>query len=223
MTGRRMVKGGAARASEIVPPIGGPEVPPHEEQESAVPPEEAAAEVAAAPTGDVGSSLAGARLRLGTRWGETAETVLAIGDPRTLYDRLAAELTLGNGATQYGEILSSADSAERNMLDASRLHRSARLEEESVRLSVLRREEVLRTAAREELDRERAEGKRSKAPTIQDVEDRTVANWPDEIASIRRAKDEIHAVVEVAETLETAWRSRAATLREMLARYAPTR
>lgn len=229
--GRRL-KGGsglaAERARQIVPVIGAEEAPPHESahadgaytQEMTEEFSDAQAQVQArvdreSPRGDSSER--------GGRWGPVTTTILSVGDPRAAYDRLRAELTLGDGATQYGEILAAADGAERNMLDASRLHRAARLEEEDVRHDVGKREEVLRSAARAELEKEKLAGERSKAPTIQDVTDRMLAAWPDEVHSLARKRDEIHGVVAVTETLETAWRSRASTLREMLARYAPTR
>lgn len=157
-------------------------------------------------------------------WGGLIETVLEIGDPRSLYDRLYAELSLEGGElASFGAIAAAANHAERNIVDATRLHRAARLEEERVRYDTAKREEILRTSARAELEREKADGKRSKAPTIQDVEDRMIASWPDALSDIRGARDKVHAVVETTDALCRAWVSRAATLRSMLDRFAPRR
>lgn len=219
--GRRLMGTGvgAERARAIVPQIGTEEAPPHEPH----------IEVAEMTGDDIETNAAAhaaleiGRSRASGKWGSVTTTIITVGPPLAAYERLRAELSLGDGATQYGEILKSADRAELNMLDASRLHRAARLEEEDTRHEVSKQEEILRSAARTELEKEKAKGERSKAPTIQDLTDRMLANWPDQMDALRRKKDEIHGVVAVTETLENAWRSRAATLREMLARYAPTR
>lgn len=156
-------------------------------------------------------------------WGAMIHTVTSIDDPRRMYDRLYNELTLGEGATEYGAVLVAADRAEQNRVDACRLARFTKLEDERVEHEVKKRLEVLRTSAREELDKEKAAGTRSKAPTIQDVEDRVVANWPDEVESIRRRTAEMHGVLRAVEGLEDAWKSRCHTLRVIMERVAGPR
>lgn len=155
-------------------------------------------------------------------WGAMVETVYDL-DPHPLYTRLYNELTMGEGATEYGAVLAACDRAEQNRIDACRLARFTKLEDERVEYEIKKRMEVLRTTARTELDQEKAEGKRSKAPTIQDIEDRVVANWPDQVESDRRRVAEMHGVLRAVEGLEDAWKSRCHTLRAIMERVAPPR
>jgi len=198
----------AARAAAQVVPTGLPdgEVPPHEDEVDAVP-EEASRRRDADET----SQFAG-----------VVHDIRQVDVPAT-YERLRDELRLGDGVVHYAQVLAAADSAERNAFDAGLLARAAKLEQEEVDRRTGAELEVLRTAARDELEKEKTEGRRSKAPTIQDVEDRVVANWPDKSSQLHRRREEIHAARAVADNLESRWVSRCATLRSMLDRYAPRR
>lgn len=161
-------------------------------------------------------------------WGGVIEHAFTL-DPEPLYRRLYEDLRLGDEATEYGAVLAACDRAEQNTIDALRLARHAKLEDESVSRKANERLEVLRTAAKRELVAEVEASKDEKgkpsmrAPTIQDIEDRVVANWPDEFASLSRRKEEMHGVLRVCEGLESSWRSRCATLRAILERVAPSR
>ena len=151
-------------------------------------------------------------------WGAIVESVFRL-DAREVYARLVAELSLGDGATEYGVVLAAVDCSARNIFDSARLVRAAKLEDERLGSSIDERLEVLRSTARAELEQEKTEGKRSKAPTIQDIDDRMVAGWPDEARALRASKAEMHGALRAAEGLETAWRSRASDLRAMLDRF----
>jgi hypothetical protein len=157
-----------------------------------------------------------------TPWGVVIDDVVRI-DVSATFARLSEEITLGDGATEYGAVLQALDRADANYVEAVKLSRAAKLEQERIDRKVAEDIETMRTAVRGELEREKKSGERSKAPTLQDIEDRMIANWPTEYSRLRRRSEEIHAARAVAEGLEMAWRSRASSLRSMADRYSPTR
>lgn len=155
-------------------------------------------------------------------WAKVVDDVYRIDVVET-YRRLTENLSLGDAATQYGAVLAALDAAERDAFDAVRLHRAAKLEEERVEVDVSKALEIMRTSARDELEREKTDGKRSKAPTIQDVEDRMLANWPSEVTRHRERLAVQHGATRAIEELAGSWRSRCASLRAIMERVAPTR
>lgn len=226
---RRMVSQGTSigsqRAAELFP-TPEPAPPPHEEhehddgaytQEMTEEFSEEQAEVQARIDAERAESSA-----IAAMWGPVVETITRI-DVAAVQERLYRELTLGDGVTEYGAILHALDAADRNIVDAARLERAAKLEQQRVDREVNIELEVLRTAARNELEREKAEGKKSKAPTIEEVSDRMLNNWPTKVSQLEDQTHQIHAVRAVCETLTQAWRSRASSLRAMADRYAPRR
>jgi hypothetical protein len=169
-----------------------------------------------------GSPVAGAGEAVGGAWGRIVETVYAL-NPEDTYARLVSDLRLGTDATSYGAVLPALDRAERNYFDAVRLARMAKLEDEEVTRAANSELEILRTTARAELDAEKASGKRSKAPTIQDVEDRILANWPDRSSRLARKRAAMHGALRSVEGLVDAWRSRCSTLRVIAEKVSPNR
>lgn len=217
----------ARAAADVIPDPKDSLAPPVEARDEPAPWEEEAHD-AQQPEVAPSAVVKGAKFpELG--WGAVIEHALTI-DPVEVYQRLYDDLRLGDNATEYGAVLAACDRAEQNSVDAVRLARHAKLEDERVGRVVGERLEVLRTAARRELEKEVADSYDDKlkkttkrAPTIQDVEDRVVANWPDESASLNRRKAEMHAALRIAEGLADSWRSRCATLRAILERVAPSR
>ncbi len=210
-TGRRRKKvagrtDGDRVAEGLIPAGDVSDAPPHEEHEGAAPAHEDAPR---RPSGTSG-------------WDVITSEVRGI-DVRATYQRLYDELVLGDGANTYGAILHALDRADRNIVDAERLVRAAKLEQERVDRDVAIELEVLRTTARKELEAEKAAGTRSKAPTLDDIADRMTANWPSKMAAVKAPSEEIHAVRAVCEKLEVAWRSRSQSLRSMADRYAARR
>lgn len=184
------------------------------------------------PRGDTDPYLAGIDAKRGnpakeerfpfpSPWGAIVTDVFKL-DVQETYARLSQELTLGDGATEYGTVLAAVDKAAKNAFTAACLVRAAKLADDHFSFELSKRTEVLRTAARDELEREKADGKRSKAPTIQDIEDRTVANWPDEMAAISRRRGEMHGAFRSIEALEKAWWTRCSDLRAIAERFAFT-
>ncbi len=155
-------------------------------------------------------------------WGGVIETIITI-DVQAEFDELTELLSLGNGVTDYGVILSALDASSTNAFRATRLARAAKLEELKVDREVSEHLEVLRTSASKALNQEKVDGTRSKAPTIQDIEDRMMANWPGQVHTQRRKSEEMHAVRGLCESLEARWAARLFSLKSMADRYAPTR
>lgn len=149
------------------------------------------------------------------QWGFVVETIYRI-DPRHDYDRLTTALAQGEGITEYGVVLGALDAAERNAFDAKRLYAAARVERERVLHAIATEREVLRTAARDSLEAEKAAGTRSKAPTLDDIKDRMVADYGDKVMELKLRETEITEAVGVIEQLVDSWRSRAASLRAAL-------
>lgn len=198
------------RVSEaLIPPADVSDAPPHEDTGVGVPEHEEGHGEGAAPARADG-------------WGTIITTIRGI-DVAKMYQRLYDELVLGEGASEYGSILHALDRADRNIVDAERLVRAAKLEQERVDRNVAIELEVLRTTARKELEAEKAAGTRSKAPTLDDIRDRMTGNWPTKMGEVNGPSEEIHGVRSVCEKLEVAWRSRAQSLRAMADRYAARR
>ncbi len=72
--------------------------------------------------------------------------------------------------------------------------------------------EIMRSTAREQLESEKsalkASGGSAKAPTLQEVQDRVIANWHDEWSSIEARKAEMHGAFRSIEGLKEAWNER---------------
>lgn len=208
---RRLIKTQGDRVAQQIVPSAEPQAPPPETK---------------TPVGKTNGHRAettAAKSETSQRtWGAIVDDVVRI-DVRATYEHLRDSLSLGDGVTEYGTLLSALDQADRNYVDAVKLARATKLEEQQVDRKVSEELEVLRSTARDELEHEKSEGKRSKAPTIQDIEDRMMSNWPTKVHELRRRSEEMHAARAVAEGIEVAWKSRAASLRSMVDRYAPSR
>jgi hypothetical protein len=147
-------------------------------------------------------------------WGLVITDVFNLDVHKTL-TRLEKELSLGDGATEYGTVLHAVDKSAKNLFDAARLARKAKLVDQQFSDELDRRLEVLRSSAQAALEEEKAKGLRSKAPTIQDIKDRMMASWPDEMSSINTRKEEMHGAFRAIEAMEHAWRERNQSLRVM--------
>lgn len=152
-----------------------------------------------------------ARDRFPLPWGGVINDTVRI-DVTATFRRLTADLDLGDGVGDYGAAIRALDLAARNAFDATRLTRAAKIADEEFAAQLDERLEVLRSGARKALEEEKAEAKRkgepAKPPTLQEVEDRMVASWPDEVRSIRRRKAEMHGAFRSIEGLEESWRQR---------------
>lgn len=151
-------------------------------------------------------------------WGAVVHHVFDL-DVMTTFKRLEKELTLGDGATEYGTVLRAVDQGARNLYDAARLARKSKLEDEAFGIQLDKRLEVLRTAAQQALLRERSGVKGTKAPTIKDIEDRMLSSWPDEMTTITKRRAEMHGALRSIESLETAWKVRCSALEVIAAQF----
>lgn len=155
-------------------------------------------------------------------WGVIIDSVLSV-DPEATFTRLRAELSLEMDHTSYAHVAAALDLADRRYFEASLLVRGAKLEEQRIERQIDMRLEVLRTQARTEIETEkRLAAKESGAKTVgkatlEEVRDRCFSSWPDEVSALERKKDEYHAARAVTEELASAWRSRASSLRELVA------
>lgn len=154
-------------------------------------------------------------------WGNIVVDTLRIADPAGLARRLRDELTLGDDRTNYGRVLEALDRSAHNLDAAGRLYRSAVIEEQRYESQTAERLEVLRSTAKEDLQAE-YQKKLRKSPTKEDVEDRIVANWPDEYRTTKLRRAELHGAVRSLEILKDAWSARCAALRTMADKTRPT-
>lgn len=151
-------------------------------------------------------------------WGLVIADVFHL-DVHKTYARLAKELTLGDGASEYGTVLKAVDQSSKNLFEAARLARKAKLEDEKFASDLDKRLEVLRTAAQQALEQDKRGGLRSKAPTIKDIDDKMLATWPDEVSSIKARKAEMHGALRAIESLEEAWKDRCHSLRTLALQF----
>jgi hypothetical protein len=155
-------------------------------------------------------------------WGTIIETVLTV-DPEVVFERLTEELSLDYQHTDYASVAKALDLSDRRYFEASLLVRAAKLAEQQVDRDVGSKMEILRTDARQKLEAEKraaaaaAGSKATGKATLEEVSDRTLATFPDEVRALKRRSEEFHAARAVAEELAAAWRSRASSLREMVA------
>lgn len=145
-------------------------------------------------------------------WGLVITDVFHL-DVHKTYQRLVDELSLGDNSTEYGSVLHALDQSARNLFEAARLARKAKLEDQQFGVDLDKELEVLRSAASAALERDKKDGLRSKAPTIKDIEDRMLASWPDQMTSIKKRREEMHGAMRSIEALEVAWRERCQALR----------
>ena len=145
-------------------------------------------------------------------WGMVITDVFKL-DVHATFKQLSTDLELGTGATEYGTVLAAVDRSARNLFRAACLARAAKLEDLNFAASLDVRLEVLRTAAVQALEQDKRAGVRSKAPTLQDIEDRMLSAWPDEVRDLRNRKEKMHGAFRAIEALEVAWRERCQALR----------
>lgn len=153
--------------------------------------------------------------RYSTAWGGVVKSSLAIKDPDAMSRRLRSELELGpEKRSSYAHVLEALDRSARNLDDAHRLCRAAKLEDERYERLAGERIEVLRSAALKELQAE-YQNKKRPSPKKDDIEDRLLRDWPVEYRTIRDRIAELHGTVRSLEGLRDAWASRCADLRIM--------
>lgn len=148
-------------------------------------------------------------------WANVIDDIKRV-DVWSMYERLRNGLTFGSDLVlEYPILVRALDKADANFFDSVKLHRAAKLEEERFTRSVDEQMGALRKEARAELEQAKADGKLSKAPTLEMVADKCLENWPDLVATLTTRKAELHGATQMIEQLSVAWRSRAESLRLM--------
>lgn len=152
-------------------------------------------------------------------WGNVIRDSLRIADPASVARRLREELSLGENRAVYGVVIEALDRSAKNIDDATRLYRAAKMEEESYQRSVAYRLEKMHASALGELMGE-YKAKLRPSPTKEVIEARIRTNWPDEHEAVHSRLAELHAMTRSLEQLAEAWKSRAADLRIMAGQVA---
>jgi hypothetical protein len=153
---------------------------------------------------------------LNIAWGSVVRDTLRISNPLELVKKLKAELRLSKEElNSYENILNAVNNSAKNYNDSYMLYRASRCEDQQFSAKIRERIDVLKKEAINELMREYSAKKR-KSPTIDDIEDRIISNWPDEYLRLRKQESELHGASKSLEALSKAWFSRCQDLRKIL-------
>jgi hypothetical protein len=136
-------------------------------------------------------------------------------DPTAEYGYLRERLILAEKCDDYATVLRLADEAPDMMVRAVQYVRRAKLDEAEVVDELDARLHLLRAQVREAYAKEL--GVR---PSAERVDAMVRSEYPDEYRDIRRRKDEMHAVVRVAEGLVDAWKAKNRLIDTMLGKVA---
>lgn len=156
--------------------------------------------------------------------GEIIETIFPEGSIERInaeYVDLEAALQL-DGALTPNAIRDAINGSQRRALRASAIHLLAKLD-----LSRYEREcdvalGAMREAAAAELEKEKEEGLRSKAPTIADIADRAATKFPDEWRDINNSLQRFKRTVDQLEKFSKLWERRSYALAAMGGVRTPT-
>lgn len=153
--------------------------------------------------------------RPNAQWGAVIDSIYNLDVQRT-YQQLVEELALAEDERSVGHIIKAANVADMRAYEARRLVRAAKLESEKVQHQIDVELGTMREQARSELQEERREGKRSKAPTLEEVADRVRKRWPDRYRRLNEERSKMHGAVRACEGLEESWRGRAQRLQALM-------
>ena len=142
----------------------------------------------------------------GPAWGMVVEDLYRI-DVWPVYERLRDGLRQGDGH-EYAGILHALDRASQNLFDAYRLQGVAIMEAAREEREVDSEMELLRTTARAELGAEATESKRKGVITKDEVADRCLSAWPDQVRALLGRKERAKQSAETMGGLVEAWRRR---------------
>jgi hypothetical protein len=143
------------------------------------------------------------------------KTVFDVPDPSEVFDRLRKELSLGMQASRadYGTTIDALDRAESNAQEAAELAINAKLAHELYLADQVALRGALREQALARLQAEKAEGKRSKAITNDDIDGAIASMFPDEYRAQSQRDAEARGMLAATESLAERWRERARDLR----------
>jgi hypothetical protein len=141
-----------------------------------------------------------------------------VDDVKAAYDRLEAELEVGDARTDYGTVMQHLDRAERNARMAHRLWQTAIVEFKRWELDNEVVSSGMRLEATRSLQREKESGLRAKQITDADVESRVADLFPDEWRSQQWQRNRLKGMVASMENLSEVWLSRCRTLNTILSK-----
>lgn len=143
------------------------------------------------------------------------ERTLAV-KPFDEFDRLTRELSLDDATNQH-EIINALNRAERNALTAHQIYVAARVAYERADIEDEAELSALRQAALEKLQRQKAEGSRTKQITDGDVRSQMAADDPQKFQGVELRRLEGRKTLEHLERLAELWKQRSRTLASMRA------
>ena len=138
--------------------------------------------------------------------------VFALAEFDQEYDRLEQALRLGEKRVEPAHVLKALDEAESNLMAAARLYQNAKHERERWELENAAVFADMRNSATRSLQKEKADGERTKQITDADVLARIAEQFPDEWADQQLRRDRTERTVSLFSTLLEAWQSRCRTL-----------
>jgi len=153
--------------------------------------------------------------RLSGDFDRVVERVFTI-DVLPVFDRLEAELVIGEDRSDYGTVRKHLDRAEDNARLAHKLYASARVEQEGYVIDMRPIRAAMMDRANRELQREKNEGARSKAITKEDIENWVAQNFADEYRAQEIKELKLRKTTEHMERLAELWKSRCRSLDTLL-------
>ena len=203
MARRRLIEEGDTETKPLS------ETQPDDDMERVFPPESAGETVQ--------QEAARERPNLPVSWANVVHDIKRV-DVWSTYERLRDQLTFGDRfVNEYAIIVVALDRASDHFFSAIRLLAAAKMEEDNFERLVEKNFGVLRETAREALIKEKLvlAPKSSPRPSKEEVLDRMMASWPDEVGTLTAHKKELQAAVKAIEGLVDAWKLRSNALNEM--------
>lgn len=132
------------------------------------------------------------------------------------YERLERELVIGEDRSDYNTLRKHLDRAEDNARLAHKLYISARVEQEKYDLDMKPIRAAMMEAANRELQREKADGQRSKAISKDDLEGYCVRHYADEWRTQELKSIKLRKTTEHMEQLASIWKGRCSRVETLL-------
>lgn len=132
------------------------------------------------------------------------------------YERIECELVIGEDRSDYATLRRKLDQAEDLARLAHKLYVNARVEQERYELDMRPIRAAMSERANRELQREKADGQRSKAITKDDIENYIATNFADEYRAQELKMLKLRKMTEHLEQLASIWRGRPGRIEALL-------
>jgi hypothetical protein len=143
--------------------------------------------------------------------------VFDLPDPADACDKLRQAIRpIKPSRLQHGELCDKLDIAQENFVEASQLLANAKVAVANYEVEARLVLGPMRDAASEELEDEKASGKRKKAITNDDIEHRMATLYPDQVMEIEQSRNKLKHMVAVLEDLRQAASERARDVRAIV-------